>query len=119
LQQPQFGALRALVNGVLRITATSSDKVVLKLEGRLVGPWVDELKTTVLQTNASSLPLEIDVSGLTFADDEGEKALSWLHRMGAHFQGKGLFTKCLFERLKIPLFSRQTKSDGSTGKVSG
>lgn len=90
---------------VLRITANTSETVVVKLEGRLVGPWVNELKKTVLRTNGRCQPLEIDVSDLTFADDKGERALRWLHRMGAHFQGKAPFSEYLFERLKIPLFA--------------
>ena len=89
-------------NGVLRITATTTDKVVLKLEGRLVGPWVDELRNTVLRTN-SSQPLEIEVADLTFADAEGENALSWLHRLGARFRGRGPFSGYLLDRLNIPL----------------
>ena len=96
---------------MLRITNTTTDKVLLKLEGRLVGPWVDELKKTVWQTNGWRQPLEIDVVDLTFADEDGENALSWLHRMGARFQGKGPFSEFLFERLKIPLHSRQKVFD--------
>ena len=92
---------------MLRITASTSDKVVLKLEGRLVGPWVDELRKIVWRTDGGRQGLEIDVEDLTFADDDGEKTLSWLHRMGARFQGRGPFSEYLFERLKIPLHSRQ------------
>lgn len=103
---------------MLRITVITSDKkVVLKLEGRLAGPWVDELRKTVL-LSAWCQPLEIDVSSLTFADDDGEQSLSWLHRMGASFRGKGPFPHYLFERLKIPLFSLQAEFDERNGQVS-
>jgi hypothetical protein len=99
--------------GVLRITVLTSDKVVLKLEGRLVGPWVDELRTAVSRNNGCSQPLEIDVSDVTFADEEGEKALSSLHRMGAVFRGDGMFyLQYLFARLKIPLHRRVHKKGG-------
>jgi hypothetical protein len=94
--------------GVLRITATTSDKVVLKLEGRLVGPWVDELREAVWRTSGWCRRMEIDVTDLTYVDEDGEKALSWLHRMGARFHGQGPFSQYLFERMKIPLHSRQT-----------
>lgn len=103
---------------MLRITAITSDKkLVLKLEGRLAGPWVDELRKTVL-LSAWCQPLEIDVSSLTFADDEGEQSLSWLHRMGASFRGKGPFPHYLFERLKIPLLSLQAEFDERSRQVS-
>jgi hypothetical protein len=100
--------MHALLSGVLRITTTTTDKVVLKVEGRLVGPWVDELRNTVWRTNGWRERLEIDVEDLTFADDDGEKALAWLHRMGARFKGRSPFSEYLFHRLKIPLHSRQT-----------
>jgi hypothetical protein len=93
---------------VLRITATTTDKVVLKIEGRLVGPWVDELRETVWRRNGWRQPLEIDVADLTYVDEDGEKTLSWLYSMGARFQGKSPFSEFLFERLKIPLHSSLT-----------
>lgn len=89
--------------GVLRITESTSDRVALKLEGRLVGPWVEELRKTVLRTVRLYKPLDVDVSDLTYADDKGERALRWLHGMGAQFRGKGLFSEFLFDRLNIPL----------------
>ena len=93
---------------MLRITATTTDKVVLRLEGRLVGPWVDELRQAVWRTSGWRQRLDIDVTDLTYVDEDGEQALSWLHRMGARFHGKGPFSQYMFERLKIPLHSRQT-----------
>ncbi len=104
---------------MLRITAITSDKLVVKLEGRLVGPWVKELKKTLLRTNGRYQPLEIDVSDLTFADDKGERALRWLHRMGARFQGKEPFPEYLFERLKIPLFAARGLDPGHAVVANG
>lgn len=96
---------------MLRISTTTNDnKLTLKLDGRLVGPWVDELRKTVFTTDASTLSLEIDVSDLTYADDEGERALCWLYKMGAIFRGKGAsHAEYLFQRLKIPFQPRQTE----------
>jgi len=103
------------LEGMLRITTTIGDRILLKLEGRLVGPWVDELRNTVWRTNGEAL--DIDVEDLTFADDDGERALAWLHRMGARFQGKGPYSEYLLERLKIPLHARQTALNNSDGKL--
>jgi hypothetical protein len=97
--------------GVLRITVITSDKVLLVLEGRLVGPWVDELRMIASRNKGCSKPMEIDVSEVTFADEDGEKALSSLHTMGAVFRGKGAcYATYLFARLKIPLHCRRTLS---------
>ena len=88
---------------MLRISFITAGKVVLKLEGRLVGPWVEELRNTVWRTDGWREPLEIDVADLTFADDEGENVLRWLHRLGARFHGRGPFSGYLLDRLNIPL----------------
>lgn len=106
------------VHDMLRITVlTSEKKVVLKLEGRLAGPWVDELRRTVV-AGAWCQPLELEVSSLTFVDEDGEQALSWLHRMGARFRGEGPLPHYLFERLKIPLSSPQPEFHERNGQVS-
>ena len=103
---------------MLRITTITGDKVVLRLEGRLVGPWVIELKKAVVRAQALSLPIDIDVWDLTYADLEGEKALSRLYRKGARFKGKSPYAEYLFQRLRIPLFSRQAAFDDSDDQRS-
>ena len=63
---------------MLRIfKATSADgSVVLRLEGKVRGPWVDELRalsSVVLQTPATRLVL--DLSEVSFIDTDGLKLL--------------------------------------------
>ncbi|MGA2890857.1 MAG: cyclic nucleotide-binding domain-containing protein [Terracidiphilus sp.] len=56
---------------MLRITYQKADqRVVLRLEGRLAGPWVDELASFWAQTapRLSSKKLSIDLRDLTYAD---------------------------------------------------
>lgn len=101
---------QCLTSGVLRITTIKTDKVLLRIEGRLVGPWVKELEKTVSRAEALSLPLEIDVWDLTYSDSAGERALVRLHKKGACFKGKGPFAEYLFRQLRIPLLSRQAPS---------
>lgn len=94
---------------MLRITvSTCEEKVVLKLEGRLEGPSVDELRKTVLLTDTCFQPLEIDATGLTDAENDHEQPLVWLHRTRASFQGKGPFPEYLLDRLQIPLSEQMT-----------
>lgn len=101
---------------MLRITTITNDTVVLRLEGRLVGPWISELKKTILRAQVLSLPLEIDVWDLTYADLDGERALSRLHRKGARFKGKSPYAEYLFQRLRIPLLSRHAGFDDTEGR---
>lgn len=99
-----FGKQGASSNGMLRVTCReSASKIVLKLEGRLVGPWVEELRKTVLLMGTIPLSLEVDIDGLTFVDEKGEQVLLWLSSMGAQFCGKNCFCSYLCERLTIPL----------------
>ena len=87
---------------MLRITCDENDsKVVLKLEGRLVGPWVEELRMRVLQLRPMQVALEVDITDLSFADDEGEQALLWLFKMGSQFRGSGVYARYLCESLGI------------------
>jgi len=46
-----------------------------KLEGRLVGPWVAELRRLAETTLAESRGLVLDVSDVSFVDREGEDLL--------------------------------------------
>ena len=96
---------------MLRITTITNEKFVLRLEGRLAGPWVNELEKTVSQAETLSLPIEVDVWDLTYADLAGERALSRLHRKGACFKGKGSYAEYLLRRLKIPMSSRRIVID--------
>ena len=84
--------------------------MTIRLEGRLVGPWVKELEKDVSRSEALSLPLEIDVWDLTFADLSGERVLSRLHKKGTCFRGKSPYAEYLFRQLRIPLVSRQPRS---------
>ena len=45
---------------------------ILKLEGRIVGPWVDELRRAYMERTADSrCPLTIDLRDVTFIDPAG------------------------------------------------
>jgi hypothetical protein len=50
---------------------------ILKIEGKLVGPWALELGRTWhdLWAAASQMPLQVDIRGVTFADLQGTHIL--------------------------------------------
>jgi ABC-type transporter Mla MlaB component len=58
---------------VLKISIISdSDQVIAyHLEGRLVGPWVDELRRIGDQASAKKKTLTLDLEGVRFADHQG------------------------------------------------
>ena len=66
---------------MLRITVveSSSDAVRLRLEGRLTGPWVEELRRTCdLQGLSDGIRLTLDLSDVSFADAAGIELLKEL-----------------------------------------
>lgn len=58
---------------MLRITQTqgASSEASLTLEGRLVGPWVAELKSAVTAASLSASSVNLELSGVRFVDAEG------------------------------------------------
>lgn len=56
--------------------------VTLKLEGRLVGPWVAELKKTCEQHLEANRVINLDFADVTFADRTGLALLLRLRAQG-------------------------------------
>jgi len=72
---------------VLRITHSGSIQLAtLDLEGKLLGPWVDEVREIVakLRTNAA---VRLNLERLSFADLDGIDLLHELQRDGVDFFG--------------------------------
>jgi anti-anti-sigma regulatory factor len=62
----------------LKITIQEQDQTIeIKLEGRVVGPWVAELRRVWGETAAQlgAKALSIDIQHVTYADAEGKQAL--------------------------------------------
>jgi outer membrane protein TolC len=87
---------------MLRITTTEiGEKITLKLEGKLSGPWVEEFErcwhtSTGIYRNKG---LVVDLSGLTFVDPAGKKLLCSISSGGAQLVGSGLMPKSLIDEI--------------------
>src|SRR6266404_2405659 len=71
--------------GMLRITITETlSEQRWTLEGRLVQPWISELKSTWTKTETARQERKcvVDLTGVTFIDKSGEKALAELSKGG-------------------------------------
>jgi ABC-type transporter Mla MlaB component len=70
---------------MLRITTrqVATATPVVRLEGSLREPWVEELKRCVQGSFPNRETLRLDLSGLTFADATGVHLLTELIRQGA------------------------------------
>lgn len=71
-----------------------NERLTLKLSGRLEGASAEDLRLAACPANA----LDIDLTGLTFVDQEGARALAWLQDRGATLYGEGLPAR----RFRVP-----------------
>jgi hypothetical protein len=87
---------------MLKITTLVNAKsTVLRLEGRLAGPWVQELglcwdSTVGMTTNH---PLSVDLSAVTYVDSDGKDLLKKIHRQGATLVASGCLTSCIVNEI--------------------
>lgn len=87
---------------MLRITTNeTNDGVTLKLEGKVSGPWVDELERCwrLSMDIYKEKKLVVDLSNVTFADASGKKLLCRMSREGGRLIGSGLMPKSLIDEI--------------------
>jgi ABC-type transporter Mla MlaB component len=71
---------------MLRVTTSDLENArTLKVEGRVKGPWVLELKKAWLDSVGlvQGQPVRVDLSGVSFADAEGRNLLLQMQKEGA------------------------------------
>jgi anti-anti-sigma regulatory factor len=99
---------------MLRITLHETDiAMVIQLEGRIVGPWVEELRRTWRET-FSQLPtteLALDLCNVTYADTDGIQLLKEIYtQSGAKLFGKTPWTQYLVEEVTATASTTATAS---------
>ena len=68
---------------MLRITQVDAEEgAFIRLEGRLVGPWVSELQSFIA-ANTDGAERRLDLAGLEFVDRDGARLLIELRAAGA------------------------------------
>jgi len=79
---------------LLRITRiTEQDTITLKLEGKLAGPWVEELLKTwrSIAEATGNQALVADLNDVTFIDRSGERLLARMHASGTALVAEGTY----------------------------
>jgi len=85
---------------VLKITASVGPScTVFELEGKLAGPWVDELKECWRKAAISDGPVRVMLCAVTFVDEEGKRLLAEMHREGAELVAEGCMNQVIVERI--------------------
>src|SRR6266403_2820732 len=98
------------VVGMLRITiAETLSEQRWTLEGRLVQPWISELKSTWKKTELDRRERKcvVDLTGVTFIDKSGEKALAELSKEGAELIATGIYTRDVVHNIERKKSNRQ------------
>jgi len=96
--------------GTLRITiAETVTEQRWTLEGRLVQPWVSELKSNWARTGTARRDRKcvVDLTGVTFIDKSGEKALAALSKQGAELVATGCYTRHVVQNIEKKKSNRQ------------
>jgi ABC-type transporter Mla MlaB component len=89
----------------LRITVTEEpEATTMKLEGKVVGPWVAELNRAwrSLMASLGSKKLRVDLRGIDRIDPGGTHILAEIHRQtGANFLADSPITKYFAEQARL------------------
>src|SRR3984893_162061 len=99
------------VMGMLRITiAETVTEQKWTLEGRLVQPWVSELKSNWARTGTARRDRKcvVDLTGVTFIDKSGEKVLAALFKEGAELIATGTYTEYVVHNIEKKKSNRQS-----------
>jgi len=106
----QFGDTTAQREGsgtrnglMLRITITQQgDSAIIRLEGKLIGAWVEELRRCWRETLAQTKGRKIvaDLDAVSFMDVPGQKLLREMHLAGTTLVGRGVLTTHLLDQIE-------------------
>jgi len=87
---------------VLRITiSNTNDAATIKLEGKLLGPWLPDVREALARARALSPRLHgrirVDLASVTFVDVSGEQMLHALRREGVELAACSSFVAELLQ----------------------
>jgi anti-anti-sigma regulatory factor len=88
---------------MLKITITNTaTEMQWTLHGRLVAPWVDELKANWKRAHATTQGRRciVNLDEVTFIDKSGERLLRSMSKQGAQFVSGDVYVKHVLDRLK-------------------
>jgi anti-anti-sigma regulatory factor len=88
---------------MLKITEQHSaeqESLSLLLEGRLAGPWVEELRRYSRDVSkARRQYVVIDLAGVTFIDADGKVLLAQLSKQGVELRASGCMTRSVVDEI--------------------
>jgi ABC-type transporter Mla MlaB component len=91
----------------------------LVLEGRLTGPWVEELRRCWAAADVGGGEVNIDLAGVTFIDTEGKALLTRMWHSGAKLHAVGCLTRCIVEEITKAEPAVSSRPNGGKDKGRG
>ena len=94
---------------MLKITThVSEDATRITLEGRLAGPWIGELERCwrEAEQSAGGRQLVVDLTGVTFVEQEGKALLTQMCQAGADLLATGCCMRSIVEDAKTRVRGR-------------
>jgi anti-anti-sigma regulatory factor len=87
---------------MLKVTTLNQNQTLtLKLEGKLAGPWVQEVSRVWFDTARSpEKGCVVDLRSVTFVDRLGQALLAKMSRQGAKFIAEDCLTRNIVEEIK-------------------
>lgn len=83
---------------MLKITIhKEAHSTTFRLEGRLAGPWVQELERcwTSAMSHPEKRSINLNLSGVTYVDAGGKELLKTIHEAGGILAASGCLMSCL------------------------
>ena len=85
---------------MLKITTQiGATGTIFELEGRLAGPWVQELEGCWQRIVIRDQPIKVVLRAVTFIDSEGRKLLAEMHRQGVELAAEEFMMKAIIEEI--------------------
>src|SRR5947209_7890613 len=97
---------------MLKITMQiTAGAMTFALEGKLAGPWVREMELCWRSAVGTQQmhPVRIDLSSVTFIDEDGKELLRKMYREGAKLTATGCLNKCIVEGI---MRAEEKKAEG-------
>lgn len=87
---------------MLKITVERGDRsATFKIDGRLAGPWVQELER-VWRAEAGCRKgtyFQVDLSEVVFVDAAGKKLLAWMYKEGVDLIAATIETRAIIDEI--------------------
>ena len=94
---------------MLKVTTTTQNQTItLKVEGKLAGPWVDEL--TRVWDDATRMKRSgyvVDLRSVTFIDNSGQALLATMTRQGARLIATDCLNRTIVDEIQKECFSHR------------